>query len=508
MTVAPTSVGTVGGLQSAAWQCPLGAQASACRGNAQCCEAKGQWPPGTARGPRARGNGWGFPSLSAPAARGPRLSFTALGNAPRQQAEACPPRRSAFTLIEILVVITIFMILMGLTIGSVVRGPKLQRMVAAEQVIADCIRQARHMAQTSGQPVVLRLRRNERSIGGLLRQPLWHGIEEQWPPIAGTSSPVFAPGRSGTGLMVPECYATSADVLLVLSTLTGGNRLWRGQASPANRPGLLLSVAVRPPMAGETGVPQVIPLVLVGEDLTAGFASFDDSSCGLALLQSDAASDVRATGRHAVAKSWEILGWFGKEGAGRVEVSSLLDVPPDLGALTDNRTNLTIVRKSLTDPSLDVVGDAEAGPLVGGRWTELALLAEGPRLVLYRDGRRVGEKAGIGATDLPVHAAERVYVGFARVVASERFATGAQIDDVRLERLGDALAGTLPSGVKADADRRITCHPDGRVEVDASGAAATGNTAINLSSDSGESAVIDITTAGAVSSRTVVPTNP
>lgn len=413
-----------------------------------------------------------------------------------------PAAPSAFTLIEILVVITIFMILMGLTIGSVVRGPNLQRMVAAEQVIADCIRQARHTARTSGQPVVLKLKKNERAISGLVRHILWHGVEG-WPlRDDGSGVDIPAPGRTGSGLLVPDCFQTLPDDhLFATAKLEGGNRLWRGQPSPTSRPGLLLSVAVRPPTAGNAGVPDLIPLALVGEDLTSGYGSCEASSLGLALVQSDTGGGLAAS-RTTVAKSWEILGWFGVEGAGRVEISSIANPPPDQAAITGHKASVLIVRGASGG---DVSGAAESGPLVGGRWTEISLLVEGPRLVLYRDGRRVGEKDGAGAVSLPLRAVgdnERVYVGYMTLGGSGKDATSTQIDDVRVERLGDAMAGTLPGGVKPDAERRIVCHPDGRVEVDATGNTTTIDTTIELSSDSGEKATLVVTTAGAVTSQT------
>lgn len=413
-----------------------------------------------------------------------------------------PAVLSAFTLIEILVVITIFMILMGLTIASVVRGPKLQRMVAAEQVIADCIRQARHTARTSGQPVVLKLKKDERAIAGLVRQILWHGVEG-WPLRDDGGTPpaqIPAPGRTGSGLLVPDCFQnTPADHLFATAKLEGGNRLWRGQPSPTNRPGLLLSVAVRPPTAGNAGVPELIPLALVGEDLASGYAACEASSLGLALVQSDTGGGLAAS-RTTVAKSWEIIGWFGAEGAGRVEISSIANPPPDQAAITGHRQNVTIVKGT----SPDIVGDAEAGPLVGGRWAEISLLVDGPRLVLYRDGRRVGERNGADGVALPAFAAERVYAGYMTLGGSAKQADSTQLDDVRVERLGDAMAGTLPSGVKADAERRIVCHPDGRVEVNATGAAIAADTTIVLSSDSGEQATLVVTTAGMVTSHTAV----
>jgi len=419
--------------------------------------------------------------------------------------------RHAFTLIELLVVISIMMILMGLSVASVVKAPRLNRMIAAEQVVADCIRQARHTARTSGQPVVLRLKKDERSISGLVRQTLWQGVEG-WPKVAGIS----APGRTGTGLILPEAYATGGALgaaidpttlqlsgMLPLPQLNGGQRIWRGQASPSSRPGLLLSVAVRPPIPDEVHTsgpptPQVVPLVMVGPDAVDPI--YDDAVLGLALVQSNITVSPAGTGsrpaptKATAAASWEIIGWFGAA-AQRVEVSSISDVPVDQAAA---RTQ-TIV--NLTAGPTPVSGFAESGPLTGGRWTEISLLVENDRLVLYRDGRRVGEKAGAGVISLPVIPTERIFVGCAKIDSVLRTADYTQLDDVRLERLGDAMAGVLPSGVKLDAERRIVCHPDGRVEVDVN-TATNADVTIVLSADSGERAELIVTTTGEVSSLT------
>ncbi|MBN8526230.1 MAG: hypothetical protein J0M02_12930, partial [Planctomycetes bacterium] len=345
------------------------------------------------------------------------------------------------------------------------------------------------------------------------RQKSRRGQSPSPPPRQTVDADVHPAGSTkvGTASLAPTaaCYRQATDRDLATAKLERANRLWRGQAAPAARPGLMLSVAVRAPIAGSSGIPTTLPLALVGLD---GDPSCEASSIGLALVLSDGGSALTSTTRTTVAKSWEIIGWFGADGAGRVEVSSIADVPADLKATSGNRlasegNAVTIVRKA----SGDVIGDAESGPLVGGRWTEITLLVDGPRLVLYRDGRRVGQKSGADAVSLPVRGiaeAERVQVGHMLLgsPAADYLATDTLIDDVRLERLGDAMAGTLPGGVKPVLDRRITCHPDGRVEVD--GAVATGTAAavaagvaIELSADSGEKATVSVNAAGAVSTQ-------
>jgi prepilin-type N-terminal cleavage/methylation domain-containing protein len=437
------------------------------------------------------------------------------GSAGPRPAPAAP--RRAFTLIEMLIVIGIMLTLMGLGAASVVSQPRLQRMVAAEQVVADAIRQARHTARTSGQPVVLELRRAERSISGLMRQPLWHQVDG-WPEAEANDGTAWVrfpqPGRTGTGLHLPNAYtengvlpATPARAVITDAALTGGLRLWRGQAQPDPEPGLLLSLAVRPPVA-RSGSPRVIPLALVA-DPDAGTASFDQSVLGLALVLSTSGTATSgpqsSKGRNRfadkVVDSWEIVGWFGP--TPRIEISSITDKPKDQDAYRQDK-EVTIIRYG-AGGSQELKEFTESQALVGGRWTEISLLVEPDRLVLYRDGRRVGEVARTQAISLPTPATERVWVGVATLDAgTATVPSGTIIDDVLLERLGGALAGTLPGGVRFDQDRRITCHPDGRVEVDATGVTATpDSTPISISAETGERADLTIDAGGAVSSRTV-----
>ena len=262
----------------------------------------------------------------------------------------------------------------------------------------------------------------------------------------------------------------------------------------------MLSVAVLPPIAGGTGVPDILPLVLVGEDAPASdagtdFANDERSLFGLMLINSTfAGGRVAATHATGIGASWEVLGWFGAVAGGRVEVSSIHNVPP---GNTPQQGATTLLSGALDN----VTGFAEAGPLTGGRWTELTLLFDGNRLVLYRDGRRVGENAVSTAVTLADPPNERVYVGVASTddyLPARMYASGAVIDDVRLERLGDALAGNLPNGVQPDTDYTITCHPDGRVE-------AVPSASIRLTSVSGPAAILGVETTGAISLSQVTP---
>lgn len=410
-----------------------------------------------------------------------------------------------FTLIELLVVIGIMLLLMGLTVGAIVSRPRVDAMLGAEQALAGAIRQARHTARTTGQPVVLKLKKSERQIAGLLREPLWHALE-RWPTVQDAFGvQVSWPGRTGTGLKLPEAFCIDGDgtkpidparLLLPLidgQPLTKNFRLWRGRAGSSDfRPPLLLTVAVLPPVAGGAGVPNILPLVLVGDVASAD--SYENAQFGLLLVNTMyTGTGAAAVHQKGVVASWEVLGWFG---SGHVEVSSIQDLPAGQAARDQGTTTL------LSGAADNFTGFSESGPLTGSRWTELALLFDGTRLVLYRDGRRVGEKAVPAAAEITGTSDQRVYVGVATIAGTQVVASNALIDDVRLERLGDALAGNLPSGVQPDTDYTITCHPDGRVEGVVVGAAST---TLKLTSSSGVAAELTVEATGAISASQVTP---
>lgn len=455
----------------------------------------------------------------------------------RSQAERrSPTGRPAvpgrgFSLVELLVVLGIFMLLMGLSVAAIVSRPRTDAMVAAEQALGDAIRQARHTARTTGQPVVLRLKQAERQIAGLVREPLWQGLEG-WPKVRSGGNQVDVSGRTGTGLLLPDAYHTDGDPAQPLDPVASSAnrmqlpgmgtqplerqfRMWRGQA--AGRQPIVLSLAVRPPVAG-AGDP-IIPLVMVGADKNPGdadFGAYEQAAMGLVLVQSDYQPGAGASGPKpatvSAAVSWEILGWLG-DSTTRVEASSIhrSGAAATAGSAYQQNLDVTMIDSGVkaggaitgTDVR-NTGGFAESGPLIGGKWIELTLLYDGARLILYRDGIWLTE-VDARAVTLPVVTAERVQVGLMTIGGgSLGVAKDCGFDDVRLERLGDAMAGTFPNGVAPTQDWRITCHPDGRVEIlDVSTGTTTGT--IALTSPSGTRAALTVDAMGGLSASTVSP---
>jgi prepilin-type N-terminal cleavage/methylation domain-containing protein len=374
--------------------------------------------------------------------------------------------RSGFTLVELLAVVLIVALLMSLVVGAFFRSRTVNKLLAAEQVLSDAIRQARHTARSTGAPVMLKLSPTMRPDGsvsggmitGVSRVWVWseffdHG---QGPDTSG-----FTIGMSGTGRRVDQ------DAPWLPPDLDRPLRFRPGD-------GAYVAVAVRPPLAGQAGkqTPKQIPLILVGKDNTAVGSSF-----GVMLVRSDAVDPRRAliqSGRdpykgavNAKSLSWEILGWVRlPKDTEPVYVSSFDNLPSDL------------VRDVPRLPSgkLDV-----ADPIGGDRWEEIGLLITTDQLTLYRNGRRIAElRAGQvidgKAVELPkiLEAGDQIWVGQASLSTGMSYAK-CPIDDARVYKLGTSEFGPLPQGVYPMADPsqsaktiveyRVMAHPEGRVEL-------------------------------------------
>ena len=433
----------------------------------------------------------------------PRRPFRALPGRPFKAMTAHSyPSRRGFTLIELLVVLVIMASLAALVLSGIFRGKDTNRLLGAEHMLADAVRQARHTARSSGAPVELRLTPvvdGTQVVGarmaGVSRTPIFHETFDGPTAVpiaalgAGYDTMGNTLGRSGNGRVVGP--GTSAGPTVpppydsTDSHLEGLRLLARG----ATQNGFYLSCAARPPLASTlltepnpnpNVAPQTfIPLVLVGSPTSA---DMNASQCGLALWLSSKQVDVPGGGTYFV-RSWDLKGWVRGDGptTAPVEISSL-DNPPD-----DHAAD----REPLEDGKADV-----ANPIAGGAWEEFGLLYDGERLVLYRNGQRVGVLTTGVPTVLAKLAAARVWVGQLAdplAPADDLYTAWANasllalpqatvLDDIRLDRLGTDQLGELPRGIvlipglrqspTTSLAYRIVAHPDGRVEVLQDGVAA------------------------------------
>ncbi len=368
--------------------------------------------------------------------------------------------RLAFTLAEMMTVIAIITIISTLVIGSIFTLRTSNKLLGAEQAVADAIRQARHTARSTGSPVELRLS-PVRSvpdgpvtggrITGVTRVCLYSNSFDNG---HGPTDPGYGFGMSGTGRLV------SAAAPWVPNEEAERN------ATVRPRDGVYLACAVRPPLAAHDKSPKVVPLILWGKSDEVA-----TSSIGFMLVRSDANlgnDPAKGPKRITVQKlstgpvkmlCWEVVGWAaGKDGI--VEISSFDNAPDDIAR---------------DQPDLPSGVKDIAGPIGGDHWEEFGLLYDGDQLVLYRNGRRIAQLRK-GVPDRLVQA-DRIIVGQAMIDGALAYAQHSPIDDVRLFKLGTEAVGNLPQGVRPLPDPslpqdlaveyRVLAHPDGRIELSA-----------------------------------------
>ncbi|MBA3686790.1 MAG: prepilin-type N-terminal cleavage/methylation domain-containing protein [Planctomycetes bacterium] len=401
-------------------------------------------------------------------------------------------RRGGFTLLELIVVLGLIAGLAALSFGGLFRARGANPLIATEQLIAGQVRQARHTARTSGSPVVVNI--SDRGVSGVARIAVW---SEQFENIA---SPLPVPGANGLGLRVDGAGVNpwpSRQLKLYELPIIG-----RDQHSL----GFYLGCQVRAdPVTASSGA---IPLLLLGPDGT-----IETSVAGLCLMPvtrkiqdyTPLWTSATTTGATATLAAYELVGWLGDGGdlATIATLVSSIDNPPADQPLRDEPVLHVTVGATDTDI---------AGPLVGGTWEDVGLLYDGQRLVLYRNGVRVGEVAAPGVLPHAPALNDLVTVGQIGTFLSST----AVIDDARYGLLQADLPHPLPKGVaitptsSGAVEFALVAHPDGRVETQEvlpPASTATANpvapaTSIGFTSTTrgGQSATVTITVDGRVSS--------
>lgn len=377
-------------------------------------------------------------------------------------AARCTSAQGAFSLVELLVVIGIIATMLGLVLGGLYRSRDGNRLLAAEHVLADAIRQARHTARSTGAPVELRLTpvlTGSDVVGarlaGVTRTALWSetfdkvrdldddGVidaadEAAVPPVT-TGADGVVIGRSGNGRVASALHP-------IVHQLTRGTRLVRGGRSD----GFHLACSVLPPSTITHDT--ILPLVMVG----SVDAMVAESQCVLYLR----GRNHRVTqNNQGVVPVWELVGAVWDESGSEVSISS----------------HAHQITTRLANPTLPSGEPDLAHAITGGRWIDVALLYTGRRMLLYIDGKRVAElRTGVPAA---VKAeGDHVHVGMVHLPSNmDPTYSPAPLDDVRLYRLGTADVSELPGNVvmvdaiggRPDATLawRFLCQPDGRVEV-------------------------------------------
>jgi prepilin-type N-terminal cleavage/methylation domain-containing protein len=382
--------------------------------------------------------------------------------------------RRGFSLVELLVVLGIIAAMTGLVLSGLFRSRDGNRLLAAEQMLADAIRQARHTARSTGAPVEVRLTpvlSGSEVVGariaGTTRTVLWSETFDQVRDRDGDgvsdddlgSLPLPEPGEPANGVVIGRSgkgWQPTAEHPLPPQDLPRGGTIVRSGRSD----GFHLACSVKPPLAGGAGG-TILPLVLVGVD-----GRLASSQCGIALK----ALTYRVHASAPAITVWDPVGWVVDQDGNEVALNGSTDP-------VASRLGREALPSGATDPVV---------PIIGGRWVEIGLLYDGQRLLLYVDGQRVAERRDGIPARLRAEG-ERLYLGMLVEdppppnPPTTRYASGP-LDDVRLHRLGTADAIDLPgqvvlvpqagAGPLATLAWRVLCHPDGRVEVsddDASG---------------------------------------
>lgn len=400
--------------------------------------------------------------------------------------------QAGITLVELLVVILLIAVLAGIGWAGMLGAKRGTGLVGGTQLVEDLVRQARHTAISSGAPVTLLVRADERDVVGVsqiavfaerferhfdaARTPRTHADPD--PPVPGIAGygwvldyPGFAPDAGG-----------SVDVLA--RPLERGRRLMRRPGD-----GFHVSCWVRPPpVAGPNAPPPEVtflPLVIVGTD---DDPNADSGFVALGMDRSEVVAQVESAGTVAFSH-WAPVAWLWNG--------------------TD-RTELRGVREgSVLHDS--VPGREVLGPIVGDRWIELGVLYDGHDLVLYRDGVEIAHtgKPPAGATGFPpppgVVAVPPGIDGFRVFMGRAGGERGfGMIDEVRVHRLGADRPARLPAGVRPDRDYRIVVS-EGHLALHDGGGTRLGGALVLRSEATAAHAQITIGAAGTVSSRIVEP---
>jgi prepilin-type N-terminal cleavage/methylation domain-containing protein len=430
-----------------------------------------------AHAPRGRATTWrgalftaGKPALLSDPHRpptGPPGRPPAMLLRPSPAASHRTAAQRGFSLVELLVVLGIIAAMAGMVLGGLFRSRDGNRLLAAEQVLADAIRQCRHTARSTGAPVELRLTPvvsgNEvvgAKLGGTSRTVLWSETFDRTRdsnddgaiddrdlgsltlPEPGQPANGVVLGRSGNGRLV------SAQHAIPPQTLPRGATIVRSGRSD----GFYLSCSVQAPPITGINLSE-IPLVIIGGD-----GSVEDSQCGIGLIAKQ--SIIQNSNPKIMITYWDLTGWVFDDAGHEVA----------LNVSTDPITS-RLARETWADDKPEV-----STPISGGRWVDVGLLYDGRRMVLYIDGIRVAERrndvpARLRADGDVVHVGTRLILGSPATIEY----ASAPIDDIRLFRLGTSDVADLPGNVVLVTEAgksptqnlgwRILCQPDGRVEV-------------------------------------------
>lgn len=339
-------------------------------------------------------------------------------------------QRSAFTIIELLVVMTIIVTLMGLGLGAWVGSAQTSETIATQQLVHSMIQQARNRSIASGEPVILHIYQDKGIITGLQKNDLWYQ-KHVWtwnpgPPLPAALAPV-SPGPH--------------------------RPLFRDENG-----GFSLRCRVNAPPAGTAGS-TVIPLLL----LTATGNDNDISNAHGAIELWRVPQFINHDGTVVkVADAWSIVGWLGTR-------PSYPGSPGDINSWNTFIKGDRFVREwNFDDDDADTANTLSSldqqrynmKPYTGDHWMDIELVYDNANLHLYRDGQKVdfynAEKHGALSFTPTLDEAIDIYAA-SHTRSSTEFLSTADMRDAALLQIGTGDEAYIPGGLRSLEDYKIVC---------------------------------------------------
>lgn len=392
--------------------------------------------------------------------------------------------RRGFSLVELLVVLGIIAAMAGLVLGGLFRSRDGNRLLAAEQILADAIRQGRHTARSTGAPVELRLTPTIRGgevigakLSGVSQTILWSetfdgkndsnedgvintsDLGSLELPAAGDPPNGVVIGRSGNGRQPSALHPIPVQLLPRGATIVRAG----------HSDGFYLSCSVKPPRINGLDL-RILPLVMIGPDEICDYSA---AQCGIGMqtVQHRPQVGTGPGGQEALITTWELTGFVRNESGDPTDIFAVEhQIATRLGRESWNGY------KRPEDQAWRPNSQEFSHPISGGEWVDVGLLYDGHQLALYVNGRRIAvRREGVPPRLLPD--CDHIHIGRRLTSTTPQtydYAADA-IDDLRLYRLGGGDVAELPGNVvlvtsagaapSATISWRITCQPDGRVEV-------------------------------------------
>jgi type II secretory pathway pseudopilin PulG len=418
------------------------------------------------------------------------------------------PVRAGFSLMELLVVLGLIITLTAIGIGAFQNQQRTSRLAGSAALVGDVIRQARHTARMTGQPVFIEIVNangdapvgsgpvTSAAIAGVVRVPLLAtGFESAGPLATGSVTPDAvaqdffgsfdaadisglgsqtrawfrtAYGRSGQGWQIQGQAVT--DRALTWLPMDEGLPSGRRRLMPRPGDGVELRVAVRVPatMSGD-----IFPLLAVTEPPSDPEVPprLDLAVAGLALvkrgtplyagdrpIQLGAVTTTPVTGADVDIPHVQVVGWV-KNPSGTVEVVKATN--PGLDHLSAGWHDVSLL---LNAPPVSGSSTRQALILINGRLAGSADLP--PGLVSADQGTPTVVALGHGAVDNAWRSDMGLVIPPSPGTANILLDGTWLLDDLAITRLGRGEASRLPTGIEPQAPYRLLVLPDGTLRGD------------------------------------------